>query len=161
MVSESTWRVHGEYMESTWRVHGSLLLILIRNYNGFLVDMDLFRSSESSFEQGITMVSWIHGSFKFADSLPKRSQIGIRCSGTKKYSQRFEIGHFCPGTFSALQSSKNWYESNRGTFRFTIPISDIPVTPSFSLRSYWNRRLVCSEYRFRNLWFKHRGIQFS
>ena len=50
-------RVHGEYMESTWRVHGSFLLILIRNYNGFLVDMDFCRSRESSFEQGITMVS--------------------------------------------------------------------------------------------------------
>ena len=35
---------------------GSFLFILARNYNGFLVDMDFFRSRESSFEQGITMV---------------------------------------------------------------------------------------------------------
>ena len=32
--------------------------------------------------------------------------------------------------FSAFQSSKNWYESNRGSFRFTYSISDIPMTPS-------------------------------
>ena len=27
---------------------------------------------------------WIYDSFKFAESLPQRSQIGIRCSGTQK-----------------------------------------------------------------------------
>ena len=32
--------------------------------------------------------------------------------------------------FSTFQSSKNWYESNRGSFRFTYSISDIPMTPS-------------------------------
>ena len=32
--------------------------------------------------------------------------------------------------FSAFQSSKNWYESNRGSFCFTYSISDIPMTPS-------------------------------
>ena len=40
---------------------------------------------------------------------------------------------------------KNWYESNMGSFRFTIPISDIPMGPSFSLRSRLNWRLVCSQ----------------
>ena len=107
-------------------------------------------SSESSFQLGIIIIwertsighgfsiLWIHHSFKLADSLPKRSQIGIRCSGTKKCSQRFEIGHFCPATFSAFQSSTNRYEFDRGIFRFTIPISDIPVTPSFSLKRCWN-----------------------
>ena len=75
----------------------------------------------------------------------KRSQIGIRCSRTKKCSQTLEINHFCPGICSAFQPSKNGYESNRGTFRFTIPISDIPMTPSYSLRSFRNWRLVCCE----------------
>ena len=32
--------------------------------------------------------------------------------------------------FSAFQSSKNWYESNRGSFRFTYSISDILIRPS-------------------------------
>ena len=38
---------------------------------------------------------------------------------------------------------KNCYESNRGSFRFTHSISDIPMTPSCSLRSFRNWRLVC------------------
>ena len=50
---------------------------------------------------------WNRDSFKLADWLPSKSQTGIWCSGTKKYSQRFEIRHFCLGTFSAFQSSKN------------------------------------------------------
>ena len=64
MVSESTWRVHGErayenkvfvirisilarnhnglgeYMDWTWSVHDLFWFILIRNCNGFVVDMD-------------------------------------------------------------------------------------------------------------------------
>ena len=104
---------------------------------------------------------WIHGSFKFAGSLPKRSQIGIRCSGTKKYSQRFEIGHFCPGTFSALQSSK--IDTN--------PIGKLSVLPFqypiylWLQASAWKVNRIggwcVPEYRFRNLWFKHRGIQLA
>ena len=66
-------------LESTWRVQAVLRFILIRNYNGFAVDMDslvqlnlhfsqelqwfrgghgFFSSSELSFLQGIAMVSW-------------------------------------------------------------------------------------------------------
>ena len=29
----------------------------------------------------------------------RMTQIGIRCSGTKKCSQRYHIDHFCPGFF--------------------------------------------------------------
>ena len=47
--------------------------------------------------------------------------------------------------FSDFQSSKNWYESNRGSFHFTHSISNIPMTPSWSLRSFRNWRLVCCE----------------
>ena len=74
-------------MDRTWRVHDVFWFILTRNYNGFVQDMDsldqadihlskglqwfrgghgFISSSESSFWQGITMVSlwtWIH-SFK-------------------------------------------------------------------------------------------------
>ena len=73
------------------------------------------------------------------------SQIGLESSETKKCSQRFEIDHFCWRIFSALQSSKNWYESSRGSFRFTNSISDIPMTPSWSLRSFRHWRLVCCQ----------------
>ena len=74
-----------------------------------------------------------------------RSQIGLESSESKKCSLRFEIDHFCWGNFSALQSSKNWYESSRGSFRFTHLISVIPMTPSCSLRSFRIWRLVCCE----------------
>ena len=33
-------------------------------------------------------------------------QIGIRCSGTRKCSQRYEIDHFCQGFFSCIQPSE-------------------------------------------------------
>ena len=36
----------------------------------------------------------------------KSTQIVIRCSGTKKYSQRYQIDYFCQGFFSAIQSSE-------------------------------------------------------
>ena len=79
----------------------------------------------------------IHASFKCEESTPfsykcansqdqtwfvrlsDRSQIGLESSESKKCSQRFEIAHFRPGSFSALQPSDNCYEFNRGSFRFT------------------------------------------
>ena len=36
----------------------------------------------------------------------RMTQIGIRCSGTKKCSQRYHIDHFCPGFFSCFQPSE-------------------------------------------------------
>ena len=72
-------------------------------------------------------------------------QNSLRCSETKKCSQRFEIDRFCPGRISSLEPSKIGCESNRGTLRFTISISDILMTPSCSLRSFRNRRLVRCE----------------
>ena len=36
----------------------------------------------------------------------KPTQIGVRCSGTRKCSQGCEIDHFCQGHFSAIQSSE-------------------------------------------------------
>ena len=37
---------------------------------------------------------------------PPTSQIGIRWSGTKKCSQRYEIDHFCLGIFAGIQPSE-------------------------------------------------------
>ena len=34
----------------------------------------------------------------------KSTQIGIRCSGAKKYSQRYRIEHFCKGVFQPTKS---------------------------------------------------------
>ncbi len=36
----------------------------------------------------------------------RMTQIGIRCSGTKKCSQRYQINHFCQGFFSGIQPSE-------------------------------------------------------
>ena len=36
----------------------------------------------------------------------KPTQIGVRCSGTRKWSKRFNIDHFCQGFCSAIQSSE-------------------------------------------------------
>ena len=46
----------------------------------------------------------------------KTEQIGIRCSGTQKCSQRFEIDHFCPGNISAIQSLKFFVNPIRESF---------------------------------------------
>ena len=36
----------------------------------------------------------------------QNTQIGVWCSGAKKYSQMIEIGHFCQGIFRAIQPSE-------------------------------------------------------
>ena len=106
---------------------------------------------------------WIRVSIKFEDSRPKTSQIGILCSGTQKCSQRFEIDHFGLGKISSLEPSKNVCESNRGTLRFTISISDILMAPSCSLKSFLEVGVswAASRYSFQNLRFKHRGMQLG
>ena len=133
--------------ESTWRVPGVLRFILARNYNGFVVDMDSLYQAHLHFSEELQCFRGGHGFCETVRSEPDRNQIGIRCSVTQKCSQRFEIDHFCWGKFSAFQSSKNWYESNRGSFRFTHSISDILIRPSWSLRIFRNWRLVCCELR--------------
>ena len=125
-----------------WRVSACGIFESPRNYKGFV--------NLCSFEQGITMV-WRTSACGMLES-PRNYkgfvnlcsfEPGIRmvwrtsaCSETKKCSQRFEIGHFCPGKISSLEPSKNGCESNRGTLRFTISISDILMAPSCSLRSF-------------------------
>ena len=52
---------------------------------------------------------------------------------------------FGKGIFQSFQPSEICYESNKGTFHFIHSISDIPMTPSCSLRSFRNRRLVRCE----------------
>ena len=104
-------------------------------------------------------------SFWRLDPSTKRSQIGIRCSRTNKWVLP-EIRNWPLLQRQSLSSStfNDCYESNRGSFRFTHSISDIPMTPSCSLRSFWNRRLTlwaAHRYRFWNLQFKHRGVQLG
>ena len=74
----------------------------------------------------------------------KLSQIGIRWSGTRKCSQRYQIDHFCQGFFSAIQPSI-FHNPAKGSFGFAHSMSDIPMTPRCSLRSFRNWRLACSE----------------
>ena len=75
----------------------------------------------------------------------KLSQIGIWCSRTRKCSQRYEIDHFCQGFFSAIQPSKFFHNPGKGSFRFAHSMSDIPMTPRDSLRSFRNWNLACSQ----------------
>ena len=89
MVSESTWRVHGEfayenkvfvnrisilarnyngfgeYMDWTWRVHDLFWFILIRNYNGFVVDMDSLDQADLHFSKEL---QWFRGGHGFISS---------------------------------------------------------------------------------------------
>ena len=75
----------------------------------------------------------------------KLSQIGIRWSGTRKCSQTYEIDHFYQGLFSAIQLSKFFHNPGKGSFRFAHSMSDIPMTPRGSLRSFRNWNLACSQ----------------
>ena len=75
----------------------------------------------------------------------KLSQIGIRWSGTRKCSQRYGIDHFYQVFFSAIQPSKFFHNPGKGSFRFAHSMSDIPMTPRGSLRSFRNWNLACSQ----------------
>ena len=130
-------------MDWTWRVHDLFWFISIRNYNGFVVDMDsldqanlrfskelqwfrgghgFFSSRESSFLQGMIMFSW------WTWILWDR-QIGVKSASSPPRPKSAPRGSksttFAGGFCSALQSSKKWYESSRGSFRFINSISDI------------------------------------
>ena len=52
------------------------------------------------------------------------SQIGIRWSGTKKCSQRYEIDHFCLGIFAGIQPSE-WFRDPVG--ESSNPIQSNPI----------------------------------
>ena len=52
---------------------------------------------------GISMI-WVSSCMQMLNS--KMSKIGIRWSGTKKCSQRYEIDHFCLGIFAGIQPSE-------------------------------------------------------
>ena len=88
--------------------------------------------------------SWFHAC--------QRSRIGAKSGsgapGPKSAPRRSKSTTFGKGIFSVTQPTKKCYQSNEGTFRFTIPISDIPMIPRCSLRSFHNSRLVCSETDF-------------
>ena len=86
---------------------------------------------------------WANEPMSQSANLPT-SQIGIRWSGTKKCSQRYEIDHFCLGIFAGIQPSDFFSWSGRGIFGFAHPISDIPMTPSWNLRNFRDQRLVWS-----------------
>ena len=75
----------------------------------------------------------------------KPTQIGVRCSGTKKCSQRYQIDHFCQGFFSSHSTFVFFHNPGKGSFGFAHSMSDIPMTPRCSLRMFRNWRLACSE----------------
>ena len=81
----------------------------------------------------------------------KSSQIGIRCSGTKKCSQRYEIDHFCLGIFSAIQPSEILSNPPAGQ-PASRPASQPASQPASWLVSYgilWN---LCRMVSYGILW---------
>ena len=78
-------------------------------------------------------------------------QIRIWCSGTRKWSQRREVDHFCQGNISAIQPSEIPSESSRGTFACTHPTLDIHVRPGWRFRQLWDLRLGCSDLRLEHI----------
>ena len=50
-------------MESTWRVQAVLRFILIRNYNGFLVDMDFLVQMDVHFSKELQWFRRVHGEY--------------------------------------------------------------------------------------------------
>ena len=70
----------------------------------------------------------------------KLSQIGIRWSGTRKCSQRYQIDHFYQGFFVSHSTFDFFHNPGKGSFGFAHSMSDIPMTPRCSLRSFrkWN-----------------------
>ena len=99
------------FFRTHFRTH-YLRFILARNYKGFVVDMGSSYQANLHFSQELQCFCGGHGFCETVRSEPDRSQIGIRCSGTQKCSQRFEIDHFCSCFFSAIQSveilSSSW-----------------------------------------------------
>ena len=65
--------------------------ILIRNYNGFAVDMDFYIMF--IFILARNYISFVVDMDSVRPS--DRSQIGLESSETKKCPQRIEIDHFC------------------------------------------------------------------
>ena len=100
-----------------------------------------------------SLVLWVRNRAKPASGAP-RPKSAPRGSKSSTFAQ---------GKNSSLQPSKNGYESNRGTLRFTISISNILMAPSCSLRSFLEVSVswAASRYSFRNLGFKHRGMQLG
>ena len=94
----------------------------------------------------------------------KPSQIGIRCSGTRKCSQRYEIDHFCQWFFQPFSPLKF----------FLNPVGESPFYHSHVRYTDETKRKfekssasevgvlwVAHRDRFWNLWFHHRGMKFS
>ena len=70
---------------------------------------------------------------------------------------------FAQGKFQVSNPQKLVANPIVGTLRFTISISDILMAPSCSLRSFLEVGVswAASRYSFRNLRFKHRGLQLG
>ena len=70
----------------------------------------------------------------FICSIGNRTKLGSGVPGPKKVPRGSKSSSFALGICSS-STFKKCCESNKGTFRLTHSISDVPVTPSCSLRS--------------------------
>ena len=102
------------------RGHGTVKVNNTRNFNIFWTS-DFNMSIKPKEFQAFLNLIWVHDFkmlikpkefqwfwcaplvFHWCNLNMKPSQIGIRCSGTRKCSKRYQIDHFCQGFFSAIQ----------------------------------------------------------
>ena len=144
----------------TWILNFKWIFILARNYIGFVVDMYFLYVPHIRLRACIQRFVFVMLLGYLQNRLRSRSRLQNVRSHVVRETVRSESNRprvlrdqkvlpevrnrpLLLREFSTFQSSKNWYESNRGPFRFTYSISDIPITPSWSLRSFRNWRLVC------------------
>ena len=118
---------------------------------------------------GISMISWAQG--KLMDqNVYKTKEISmiLVCSiepnrdlvlRDQKVPPEIPNRPFLQREYFSHLTFRNYFLIQSGNLRFPDSTSDILITPSWSLRRVRDRRLVCFElhFRFRNLWFQHRG----
>ena len=146
----------------TWILQFKWIFILATNYNGFVVDMYSLYVPHIRLRACIQRGVFVMLLGYLQNRLCSRTRMQNVSSHVVRETVRSESNRprvlrdqkvlpevrnrpLLLREFSTFQSSKNWYESNRGSFRFTYSISDIPMTPSWSLRSFLNWRLVCCQ----------------
>ena len=146
----------------TWILKFKWIFILVRNYNGFVVDMYSLYVPHIRLRACIQRGVFVMLLGYLQNRLRSRTRMQNVRSHVVRETVRSESNRprvlrdqkvlpevrnrpLLLRDFSAFQSSKNWYESNRGSFRFPYSISDIPMIPSWSLRSFRNWRLVCCQ----------------
>ena len=131
----------------TWILKFKRMFILARKYNGFVVDVHSLYVPHIRLRACIQRGVFVMLLGYLQDRLRSRTRMQNMSSRVVRETVRSEsnrprvlrdqkmfpeVGNrpLLLWEFSAFQSSKNLYESNRGYFRFTYSISDTRMAPS-------------------------------